>query len=386
MDFKDKKVLLLGLGKEGMDNLLFFKGACKKLGVADEKENIELDGVTVHLGKNYLQHLDEYDVIVKSPGIPMEKVKGRKVTSQSDIFLQKNRDRVIGITGTKGKSTISSILNRCIKNSHLIGNVGYPVLSFMGKEGTFIYELSSFQLATVTTSPHIAIILNIYPDYLDNHKTFEEYVEAKKNITRFQTKEDILIYNAEDKEVLKIIKDSKAKKIPFYPEENKKNIATPLAPVYVLGKELGIDVEEGIKNFKPLPHRLEYVGKFNNADFYNDSAATIPEATIKAIKTIKDVDTLIVGGVNKGIDYTKLIKEIEISNIKNLIILKGGENIKANNVNIIPVKDMEEAVDVALKKTKSACILSPAASSFNLFADYKERGELFKKYLNEKGT
>ncbi len=414
-DLKNKKVLVVGLGKEGIDNILFLKkkGICSRLGVADrrsyeklseEEKSLIQEGVSLHFGKNYLDSVPHYDVIIKSPGVPLSKIKKKKwqiITSQSDIFLNDCKGTVIGVTGTKGKSTTCSLLYQVFSKagikSHLVGNIGNPALSLLGEENEddlFVYELSSFQLATVTSSPKVAIILNLYIDHLDNHENFKDYMEAKKNITRYQDKEDVLIFNANDKNVIDMVKGSLAKKIPFYPsmEKSRKDIATPLSPIYILGERMGVReefIEEAVSEFKPLPHRMEFVGEFNGSFFYNDSAGTIPEATIKAIRTINGVDTLIAGGVDKGGDYSSLAREIEKSEIRNLILFKeSGEKIekelkKSSDINLVYAADMSEAVDIALKSTKkgSSCLLSPASSSFNMFRDYKERGDLFKKYL-----
>ncbi len=415
-ELKNKKILVLGIGEEGIDNLLFLKErcGCKEIGVADKrryedlKEEVRdiLSGTNHHFGEDYLSSLEHYDVIIKSPGIPLSKIEkkeGQTVTSQTDIFLKNCKGKIIGVTGTKGKSTICSLLQKVFENeglkSYLIGNIGKPALSFLGKEkegDVFIYEMSSFQLATATLSPHIAVILNIYADHLDNHENFEEYVGAKRNITRYQIKEDTLIFNALDSNVCQIAEKSKARKVPFYPNNNleRKDISTPLEPVYVIAKEMVVSeksVKDAVVDFKTLPHRVEFVGEFNGVRFYNDSAATIPEATIKALNILKDADTLIAGGVDKCGNYRVLAEKIAESDVKNIVLFKeSGEKIEkelknrcSRSLNLFYAKDMREAVDISFQVTKNICLLSPASSSFNMFKDYKERGELYKKYVRE---
>ncbi len=414
-ELKGKKILILGAGKEGIDNLRFFKKNVKygSLGVADiiplekitEENKEEIKGVSAkHFGKNYLASVPFYDVIVKSPGIPLSELRvgeDQLVTSQSDIFLSNCKGRIIGVTGTKGKSTTSFLLYKILKDSgfsvNLIGNIGEPALSYLGKEkenSFFIYELSSFQLATVRKSPHIAIFLNLYKDHLDKHSDFKEYVAAKAKITRFQKKDDFFIYNKADKNIRIIAEKTISQKVPFLPTRWKKNIATSLDPLFEVAKILDISneiISGAVENFNNLPHRLEYVGEYGGLFFYNDSAATIPEATIHAMKNIKNAETLILGGTSKGADYSKLFGEIKKSNfIKNIILFKGsGDKIesalKKTGKKFFSVSSMEEAVKMCFRHTKkgNACLLSPGFSSFNMFTNYKERGDLFKENIKK---
>ncbi len=412
-ELKNKKILVLGIGKEGIDNLVFLKEKMpyKSLGVGDilpfekipAESRKEIDkNINIHFGKKYLDSLSDYDVIIKSPGIPLPKNKIKEdqvVTSQSDIFLSNCKGTVIGVTGTKGKSTISSIIYETLKSSgfsvNLIGNIGNPVLRYLGKEDKndiFVYELSSFQLATVKKSPHIAIFLNLYIDHLDKHENFEEYVSSKEKITLFQSKEDYFIYNKEDQRIRKIAEKTLSKKIPFSPTRKRKSIATPLDPAFKVAEIFGIDESillKTIDNFTNLPHRLEFVGKHRGILFYNDSAATIPEATIYAIENINNVETLILGGTNKGADYSNLFEKIKNNNdIKSIILFKrSGEEVESGlrkmGKNVFYASSMEEAVKLSFSYTRTgkACLLSPAFSSFNMFTNYKERGDLFKQNI-----
>ncbi len=403
-----KSILILGFGREGRDTLSFLRLRFpkKRIGVADKKDKKIKNNKNLNLffGDDYLKAVEKYELIIKSPGIPFSKIKkyGQKkiITSQTDIFLKINRDRVVGITGTKGKTTTATLIYDILKKrgikAHLLGNMGNPVLGYLDKEGIFIYELSSFQLQTTKSSPKIAIFLNLFTDHLDHHQSFSEYSEAKKNIFRYQKYSDQLIYNGEDKSILKLIKDAKAKKISFDPTERLDNSAVYLKPIEEAVSLFGVSKEEVDsflkKNFN-LPHRLEYVGKFMDIDFYNDSAATIPEATIEAINNLKNLKTLIVGGVGKGGDYKIVAEKIRKSNIENLIIFpETGNKIKEylkkkkENIKIIYCEDMEEAVKSCYKKTSSgSCLLSPASSSFNMFSDYKDRGDKFKKFVKKYG-
>ncbi len=406
---KDKSILILGFGREGRDTLSFLQSKFpeKTIGVADQEEkNLNGKSVETYFGKDYLRAIDDYDVVIKSPGVPLSLIRKRSkkkmITSQTDIFLSYRRDDVIGVTGTKGKSTtclsIYNILKRkSDQNVYLLGNIGEPVLKYLEKEGIFIYELSSFQLETVSCSPHISIFLNIFKDHLDQHDSFREYIDSKFNICKFQKENDLLIYNKEDKIINNLAKNADSQKLSFNPEEKLKNSAVYLEPIIKAVNQFNVSREEAIEvieNINFLPHRLEVVGEYKGVRFINDSAATIPEATIEAIDSLKEVKTLIVGGVDKGGDYNKLAKKIGKSDIKTLILFpetgkkieEGLKDAKIEFPEIINSESMSDAVSKAYKKTSNGiCLMSPASSSFNMFSSYKDRGNQFKKFVIEYG-
>lgn len=426
-EIKEKKILILGFGKEGKDTFLFLRKIFPKktLGIADKNSEVKdknLKNVKWYLGENYLDSIKNYEVIIKSPGIPIhlpeiEKAfKEGKITSQTEIFLKHCPGKIVGITATKGKSTTASLIYEVLKKgnlkTHLVGNIGQPVLNFLfsaKKDDIFVYELSCHQLFNLKKSPQIAVFLNFYPEHLDYYKDLKEYLMAKANITLWQKKEDFLIYNPKNKYVKKVAKLSNAKKIPlFCPESilksyNIKKIPF-LASFYSLNIAAAIKVgeifkiekekiKEAIENFKPLPHRLEYVGNFKGVDFFNDSLSTIPETTILAMKTFGNkLGTLILGGFDRGVDFKDLAKEILKRKIPTLILFpESGERIwkeilkieKKNLPKTFLVQNMRDAVKIAFNFTKEGkiCLLSPASPSFGLFKNYKERGNLFKKYI-----
>lgn len=445
---KNKQILILGFGREGKNTFLFLKKLFPKkvLGLADQltlkklpkkiqkliKSNRDL---RLHLGKNYLKNIKKYDVIIKSPGIPFKKLSGLnldKITSQTEIFFNNCPGRIIGITGTKGKSTTASLIYQVLKKggikAHLVGNIGKPVLLSLLKaksDDVFVYELSSHQLQNLKKSPHIAVFLNLYPAHLNYYKDFKEYQKAKENITHYQTKKDFLIYNADEKPLREIAKKTKAEKIPFGVKKikelakiiKKKEIPLPgefnllnvMAAVSV-GKILNVPlkkIKQAVKSFKPLAHRLELAGKYRGIEFYNDSLATVPQATEKALEALgQKVETLILGGFDRGkIDFSSLAKTILKKRIKTIIFLDRGSEFsqsvdtgkkiwekilllkRTNLPKSFFTPSMQTAVKIAYKSTKKegVCLLSPAAPSFNLFQDYRERGNLFKRLVKKYG-
>ena len=413
--FKNKKVLILGFGREGKDNFYFLRKLFpeKILGIADKSEDIEKPDkkVNLHLGKNYLKPslLKNYDVIIKTPGIPFKilpKSALKKIKTQTEIFFENCSGKIIGITGTKGKSTTTALIYKILKacpelsrRAHLVGNIGKPVLQFLFKatpEDIYVYELSSHQLFNAKKSPHIAVLLNIFPEHLDYYESFQEYVQAKANITKYQNKKDFLIYNSDNKLVREIAKKSKAKKIPIKDRYYKLNRAAARA----VGKIFKISerkITAAIQDFKGLPHRLEFVGQFKGIKFYNDALSTIPETTILALDFLgRDVQTIILGGFDRGLNFENLAKRILKSKIKTVILFPTtGEKIwkeiskldKGRASIWLPkhffVDNMQDAVRLGYQETKKGkiCLLSTASPSFSIFKDYKEKGNLFKKQV-----
>jgi UDP-N-acetylmuramoylalanine--D-glutamate ligase len=455
-ELKDKKILILGLAREGESSFLFLRKKFPKkiLALADISDFWQLNPkiqkiikkdkrVKTYLGKNYLKAIKKYDVIIKSPGIPPKIIKPyltkkQKITSQTEIFFEECLGKIIGITGTKGKSTTATLIYKILKEGglpvHLIGNVGKPALSYLKEtflKDIFVFELSSHQLLNLKKSPHLAVFLNIYPEHLDYYKNFKEYFRAKQNITLYQKERDYFIFNCQQEEIKKLAKKTKAKKIPFGLNcsisdfkqgcwiekgsiflflENKKekiisikdiplpgkfNLLNAMAAI-IVGRIFNIpkkSIVKTIKNFRGLFHRLEFVGEFKGIKFYNDSLATLPQATISALESLENVKTLILGGFERRQNFTCLAEKILQEKIKTIILFpETGKRILktiqklAQNKKSIPryffVDNMKEAVKIAIEQTKNGiCLLSPASPSFGLFKDYKERGNLFKKYI-----
>ena len=274
-ELENKKVLILGIGREGLDTLDYLRKVFpkKKFAIADQKEGLDnktkksVSGMDLFLGEDYLKNVKDFDVIIKSPGIPFFKYK-EKLTSQTELFFDNCPSKIIGITGTKGKSTVASLVHSIVKGSYLVGNIETPSLSFLSKlkkEDIVVYELSSHQLMNLKKSPHIAVFLNIYPEHLDYYKDFKEYFSAKKNIYKYQEKSDYLIFNPE------IDPKTKASKIeidikdfaPFLKDNQQFLEITHidnLIAVLNVAKLLDIpekEITSALNKYKRLPHRLE---------------------------------------------------------------------------------------------------------------------------------
>ncbi|MFH1894629.1 MAG: Mur ligase family protein [Patescibacteria group bacterium] len=407
-DLKDKKILILGFGREGKDTLKFLKKLFPKkvIGIADQKQfsisNLQFSNIKRYFGKNYLKAIKNYDVVIKSPGIPFKKIPTSdvgKITTQTEIFFNNCPGTIVGITGTKGKSTTTSLVYQILKQgglkAHLIGNIGKPVLNLLlsaAPKDIYVYELSSHQLYNLKKSPHIAVFLNVFHEHLDYYRDFDEYARAKANITSHQTKNDFLVFNSQDKIVKKFAEKSKARKFPVKGEyyELDKNAARAVGKILKIKNET---TKKAIRRFKPLPHRLELIGTFRGITFYNDALSTIPETAIFAIAALgSNVQTIMLGGYDRGIDFKKLAKRIMESKLKNLIFFPttgqiiwselrkmGGEK----RFKAFFVDNMKDAVKIAYENTQKGkiCLLSTASTSFSIFKDYKDKGDLFKKFV-----
>ena len=418
---RGQKILILGFGREGKSTLAFLNRELPDAEIAIADINpIEDESVvkyTTFTGPDYLSCCKDYNIIIKAPGVSIKNdlpdSEKAKITSQTDLFLQAYRNQTIGITGTKGKSTTSSliyhILQKTGKKSVLVGNIGKPCFDFIDEitpETIVVFEISAHQLEYVKASPHYAVLLNIYEEHFDHYATPEDYYSAKKNIFRLQQTGDLLVYGdifqhatqAEldavpsfkiDIEKTEVVPKSQIK-TTLLGEHNLKNIEAAAAVAYALRID-GEAFLDAVASFQGLPHRLQYVGTFRGIKFYNDSIATAQEATINAVKAVGDVDTLILGGMDRGLDYHPLVEFLKHSNVRNILLLPDTgakiEQIFAEDryvQGLIRVKDMEEAVKMAYEVTNpsQSCLLSPAAASYGFYKDFQERGEDYCRLVN----
>ena len=406
------KIAILGYGVEGKSAEKFLY---KQLGNRVSKLEIRDQKIQ---GKDYLKDLDDFDMVVRSPGIPyllpeIQKAKkaGVETTSATKLFFQNAKGIFVGITGTKGKGTTATLLYKILKashlgsrdpskrNIHLIGNMGIPMLDELPKLKTnsiSILELSSFQLQDLEVSPHIAVVLDISPDHMNYHRSLKEYLEAKFSIFNFQFPQDKVFYFPDNKYSKQIVQKGLGKKIAVSADRsltlkipgahNLKNASMAKAIGGALGAKENL-IKRVIANFKGLPHRLEFVREVRGVRFYNDSASTNPAATVAALKAFKEPKILIAGGAGKNLDYSPIGKALKNSNTK-LVILFGqnkkgiGKAISSAEDNIpkIYTHNLKTAVKLAGKKARrgDVILLSPASASFDQFSGYDERGNLFK--------
>lgn len=453
--WQNKKVAILGFGVEGVVSAEFLHKQGANLWIVDKRKKEDLDqdfvarvealDVTFVSGENYLAELATFDAIVRSPGVKRylpELVAAEKagvvITSQTKLFFDFCPCPIIGVTGTKGKGTTSSLIYEMLKadgrDVHIGGNIGIPSLSFVDKlvkDSWVVLELSSFQLEDLHKSPHIAVMLMVTSDHLDDigdrnrHRSLEEYISAKRNILRFQTKEDFAIINRDypashesDIETAgKVYKISREREtddgcfalngkvfvqkngndepiidvseIKLPGKHNLENVCAATMAAKLAGVSQP-EIDQVLRTFKGLEHRLELVRELDGIKYYDDSFSTTPETAIAAVEAFTAPEILILGGSSKKSDFTQLG-----------IVLRDAENIKAiigigeeweRMKEYFPIssfqfpiiedaRDMQTVVRKAseLAKSGDVVILSPACASFDMFVSYKDRGEQFKK-------
>ena len=390
----DKNILIWGYGREGKSSKRFIDTYCK------------VKSVDIFEGKEKDIDFEKYDLVLKSPGIFMKEYND-KITSQTELFLEEFSNQVVGITGTKGKSTTSTLFYKVLSDNHdgqviLAGNIGYPCFDFYDeiKEDTIIvYELSCHQLNNIKYSPHISVFLNLYEDHLDYYGDMDTYFKTKLGITNNQNENDYIyvgpnVPSFETKAKVTVLSAPETTyDIALLGEHNQFNasvVATVCKERFNIPEEA---IRESMKSFKGLSHRLEYVGKVNGVDFYDDSISTIPQATIRAIESVNNAKTVIVGGMDRNIDYSILIDYIKNKDMYNFILCyESGKRIYKDVEDLsytYYVEDLYKAVDLAKEITSEgySCILSPAAASYGYFKDFEERGDVYKSYvLNNQST
>ncbi|MFP4471029.1 MAG: UDP-N-acetylmuramoyl-L-alanine--D-glutamate ligase [Bacteroidales bacterium] len=428
-----KRILILGFGREGRSTYRYLKTHFPKIepAIADQNPALDLSEVSndhpeLFLGREYLQALDAFDVVFKSPGIDfngkLRQMNKIKILTQSGLFLERYRDQIIGITGTKGKSTTSSLIHHILgeagKNPVLVGNIGLPPfdhISRISAHSPVVFELSAHQLEHAHHSPHIAILLNIFQEHLDYFGSLAAYTEAKLRIARFQQPSDFLISGPEIPALEQPLNtalrgtiipvETEAGMVIFETKDlgktiiridtgslagmhNRQNIAAAAIASALAGIP-GEMIEAGIQSFTPLEHRMEFVGTFGGIRFYNDSISTIPESTIRAVESIAGVETLILGGHDRGIAYDGLAAFLAKSKVMNLIVTGPAGNrirellepLRQPEQKIFSIRSFEELPAILKQHARvgSACLLSPAASSYDRFRNFEERGAAFKK-------
>lgn len=448
------RIAILGFSREGRSLLKYLRGefarkktrnGANEIWILDRNKNTEVPrGFKSRLGKNYLQGLEKFHAVFRSPGVPynlpqIQKAlkKGIEFSSATKLFFEsasrRSKVTIIGVTGTKGKGTTSAllyeILKACGKDAHLAGNIGKPALEILSKlkdNSVTVLELSSFQLQDLNSSPHVAIVTDVFPDHLDAHKNFKEYVDAKANIAKWQKKSDAVFYFANNKYSRWIARKSRGRKIAVdlrHPEfsieklrsvikiPGEHNIKNALMAM-TAAKHLGCSkktIWKRVAAFRGLPHRLEFVRSIRIKQpyphksavikFYDDSASTNPHTAAAAASSFNEPLILIAGGQDKNLNYSPLTQAIKKSGNVKLVVLFGENKSKikkqvtSGKQKVILCKNLNEAIRRAYHAAKSLLVsrhlsfvtilFSPGAASFDMFRDYADRGEKFKKVVKK---
>lgn len=450
---RGKDVAVLGLGISNIPLLDYLYKHSGKVTIFDKnpKEKIDKDllrkiedyGMKLSLGEGYLKKLVGYDIIFRSPSIRpdepeiIEELKrGAILTSEIELAIDMCPGTVIGVTGSDGKTTTTSLIYEMIyqsgKKCYIGGNIGIPLFTRIGemqKEDYMVLELSSFQLFNMKVSPHISVITNITPNHLDIHKSYEEYIEAKCNIFKYQSSEDILVLNY-DNEITrdlgkyargKVIYFSSKEKIPtgvIYDDGTIKKSDDGLRRHIISTKNINLrgihnyenicaavaatesivsveDQAKAIKNFKGVEHRLELVRKINDIPWYNDSIGSSPTRTIAGLNSFNEKIVLIAGGYDKNLNYKPIAKPI-LDKVSNLILLgqtadkialvvRQEARLENKSVKIYKAESLEEAIQIAkdVAKLGEVVLFSPASASFDMFKNFEERGNKFKEIIQK---
>lgn len=417
------KVVIAGFGVEGQASLLYWHNQGAEVSIADERDTLRVPVEATHaiLGADAFSQLDEFDLIIRSPSVnPAKLPYGDKVWSATNEFLAQCPAPIVGVTGTKGKGTTSSLIAAILRASrktvHLVGNIGVPALEVLPNvtaEDVVVYELSSFQLWDAQKSPHVAVVLMIEPDHLDVHATMDEYVTAKSQIVRHQAQDDVVLYHptnvfsaaiaeAGESHALRyaVPDDGQAyvKENTFFIQDipicnvdalqivgvhNQENACAAISAALAVG---GIreSVEAGLRSFTGLPHRLKFVREVNGVSYYDDSIATTPGSAIAALRSFTVPRCIILGGSDKGVSYDDIVAECKTTNATVIAIGQTGNVIAelCARAGVSCYRETGLMNDVVARAAElategSVVILSPASASFDQYANYGDRGNQF---------
>ncbi len=448
MDMKDKKVLVSGIARSGIAAAHLLKKLGADVVIQDAKtedkldrktlDALEKDGIRLYLGVNPDDIIEDMDMLVMSPGVPTDlpfvikaREKGIEVIGEIELAWRYCKSPVIGITGTNGKTTTTTLVGDILKayneNIYVVGNIGTPFAEKVldtTEDGGVVAELSSFQLETIKTfRPKVSAVLNITPDHLNRHHTIENYIAAKERVFENQTEEDFCILNYNDEATFSMAEKTKARVIYFaldtelvegiYSDEksiyirtlgydekvvdidelkilgghNVENAMAAIGCAAAFGVPMDI-IRRVLKEFTAVEHRIEYVATINDIEFYNDSKGTNPDASIKAVEAMKRPICLIAGGYDKGSDYKEFIasfgdkvKFVAVIGAVKFMIKDALEEAGFTNYKI--AESFTEAIDMCYDNAKEGdCVLlSPACASWDMFDSYEQRGEIFKDYV-----
>ena len=449
---KQKRVAIIGLGTSNMPLVDYFYQKLSNVTVFDERNIEEIPQEIINkiktykleasFGKDYLTNLQNFDVIIRSPSclptveaLANEEKRGALVTTEIELFMKMCPCQMIGVTGSDGKTTTTTLISEILKQAgfrvHCGGNIGVPLFTKLNEvlpDDKAVLELSSFQLMGVDVSPDIAIITNITPNHLNVHKDYEEYIDAKKNIFKYQTEKGILILNYDNEITRNCYNEAKGKVIYFSSKEklkdgyifdentikkcedglrkhilkvddiklkgihNFENICAALAATEgLVSEETSLKT---ISEFNGVEHRIEFVREIDGAKWYNDSASSTPSRTISGLNAFKENDIiLIAGGADKNLDYAPIAKPI-LDKVE-ILILMGETSEKIFNavkeeaekqnkqIKTYMARNLEDAVLLAKKYSRPGKIVlfSPASTSFDMFKNMYDRGNKFKQII-----
>ncbi len=445
MDVKDKRVLVVGLGKSGVASALFLKERGARVTVSDTKSPDQLreeipmlldHGIAVETGGHGERTFRGQDLIVVSPGVPVDapplvqaRAAGEPVIGEIELAAQNLAGEIIAITGSNGKTTTTTLVGEILAAGGLPvlvgGNIGTPAISLVDRatrQTTLVLEVSSFQLETIQTfRPKVAVVLNITPDHLDRHRTFQTYVDAKARIFENQQASDFAVLNEDDptcrtlpdrtraqvfwfsrqKEVRRgaFVRDGRVffldgkssrevmlvSEIPLKGAHNVENVLAGICAGALVGCEPA-RIRDAIRNFKAVEHRLEYVATIKGVEYFNDSKATNVDATIKALESFPKNIHLILGGKDKGSDYT-VLNELLRERVKRVYTIgAAAEKIESHikgAAEIVHAETLENAISraSAVAEPGDIVLLAPACASFDQFQSYNHRGRIFKEVV-----
>lgn len=419
------KVAIAGYGLEGKASYRYWLQKGDEVTIVDENEqlsDVPSEAKTI-LGKDAFKQLSNFDLVVRTPPLRPERIETNgKIWSATNEFFAKCAAPIIGVTGTKGKGTTSSLIAEILKSAdktvHLVGNIGKPALGELPniqKEDIVVFELSSFQLWDLEKSPQTAVVLMIEPDHMDVHSSMEEYVGAKAGVTLHQSENDTVVYHPTNEFSVRIAERSRGTKTKYLSEQgahlegdvividghivcqksevgligahNLENICAAVTAAWHYTQNIAA-IRGAVTSFTGLPHRLEFAGEAGEVRFYDDSFSTGPGATLAALRSFSEPTVLILGGSDKGIDISPVIEGLEPG--KHSVVLIGQASdkleglLKARSfdayVNLGSDATMAEIVAQATKLSApgGVILLSPAHASFDMFQSYYDRGDQFK--------
>jgi UDP-N-acetylmuramoylalanine--D-glutamate ligase len=453
MVLKDKRVLVVGLGKSGVASALFMKERGARVTVSDTKSGDELrneipalldHGIVVETGGHGERTFKGQDLIVVSPGVPVDapmlvqaRSLGEPVIGEIELAAQFLPGPIVAITGSNGKTTTTTLAGEILTAGGLPtlvgGNIGTPAISLAERatqETVIVLEVSSFQLETIQTfRPKIAVVLNVTPDHLDRHRTLEAYVNAKARIFENQRDDDFAVLNADDAVCASMAARTKAKvfwfsrqkevrqgawagdgkiflrdgtgqreimqvsEIPLKGAHNLENVLAAVCAGALMGCAAD-KIRQAVRNFKAVEHRLEFVATIRGVDYYNDSKATNVDATIKALESFPANIHLILGGKDKGSDYS-VLNELLKQRVKRVYTIgAAAEKIesqiassKSGGVEVVHAETLENALRKANASAEpgDVVLLAPACASFDQFKNYEQRGKAFKEIVRGLG-